>query len=810
MFLHYLKSALIAIKAQGRYSLVNGLGLVVGLSASLILLMIILSETDFDTYHPEYQQLARLEVIFDSLDNTHIVSVAGAMGPKLVQQGLVAASARLLRQDIKLRIGKRSYLEKQFIYADPSTAKLFQFEVIAGDLEYALARPFGLVITESTAQRWFGDEVALNQRVDNPQGEPFQVLAVVADLPDNTHLQWQVLTGISSLESIEGHNRLDSWMRNDFYTYVRLPEYRSLSELEVKITALLSQPLLKIVPGLELHFMLRPISDIHLHSHAMGEMQVNGDATQVNLFITLIGVILFISLFNYINFATATAGRRGKEIGVRQIVGASRGSMISQFMCESLLLVGAAFALALLASCLMLPWVNQMFGQSLQAEMLLQPRWMLWGLGLFIAVVLGAGFYPALVLSSIPTLSALQGAGFKGRSGRRFRLGVLFAQLACGIGLAIWGGHIYSQMALIERTPLGYQRQDKLVISDVDSAQLSQSFSALKQRLQSHSQIQSVAMAEFIPTQEHGNLVGLRHSLQRNVVLDNVLINTVSANFFNTLGIEVLAGQDFIESQQDGKAGGELIDVRPIVVNQTAVKLLQLGSVDNALGQQLEIGWDPDYNSTELGQIIAVVDDYYTASLDTKPRPMVFINGQFEQAKSNLIVSFQPSSYLASLTQMRTLWSRVFNQRMPHYQLLSSRFSELYRQTQLRGEMVNLFNLLAFIVITFGVLGLCSFSAQRRLKEFSLRQLMGASTTDLAWLLGREFLWCVIVAWLFILFPAWWFTEQWLNQFVVRVEPQWWLYLLTPQLLLLVIFGVVLSILLVLQRTDVATVLRSE
>ncbi|AZQ12584.1 ABC transporter permease [Shewanella khirikhana] len=810
MLWHYLMSALLAIKAQGKYTLINILGLTTGLSAALVLLMIILSETGFDEHHPQANRLARVEVIFDSLDNTHIACVAGAMGPTLMQQGLVEDSARLFRQQTKLRIGQRQYLETRFVYADASAAEMLQFNVVAGDLKQALSRPFGLAITQTTARRWFGDRPALNEVVMSDAGEPLQVLAVIADLPRQTHLALDILSGMGTLESIEGRNRLESWMRNDFYTYVRLPEHRQRKELEQSVTQQLSQPLLKIVPGLKLHFELQPISDIHLHGHAINEFKVNGDITQVRVFASLMVVILFVAIFNYVNFATATAGRRAKEIGVRQVVGASRSSLMIQFMVESMLLVALAFVLASAMVLVAIPWVNEAFDQDVQLQMLLQGRWLGWALLLFVAVVIGAGFYPALILSSIPTLSALKGAGFKGKSGHWFRRIVFFMQLSSAICLAIWGGHIYAQMALIEQTPLGYDKQDKLVLTEVDSKLLMASLPALTQRLQGYRHIKAVAAAEFIPTQDHGNLVALRHTLQHNRALDNVLVNTVSTGFFQTLAIEMLAGRDFLEQEQEMTTRTERNEAIPIIINSTTMKILNLGNPKEAIGQQLELGWDPDYNQASLGRIIAVVDDYFTTSLKVEKRPMVFVTGKMTQSKSQLVLSFSRGGYLPALAQLRSLWPSLFSATLPSYQLLRSRFEGLYRQDRLRSTMVNLFNILTLMVITFGVLGLCSFSAQRRLKEFALRQLMGASTANLGWILGREFLVSVLVAWAVMLVPAWWLTDQWLAQFVTRVEIQWCLYLLVPCVLVLIISTVVAAILTVLRHVELSGVLRTE
>ncbi|MCH1921153.1 ABC transporter permease [Shewanella sp. A3A] len=810
MFWHYLHSALLAVKAQGKYTVINILGLAVGLCATLILLLIIVSETGFDTYHPQHQRLARLEIVFDSMDNTQVAAIAGPMGPLLVEKGLVADSTRLTRRTLNLRVGKRQYLEPNVVFADTNLADMLHFDTLAGDIHQALTRPEGLVITQSTAKRWFGAQQPLNQRVMMPTGEPMQVLAVIADLPRNTHLQLDMIAGMASLEAIEGRGGLESWMRNDFYTYVRLADHVQRQQLEQRITALLSQPIQQIVPDFTLHFVLQPISDIHLHGHAMNEFKVNGDARQMSIFASLIAVILFIAIFNYINFATATAGRRAKEIGVRQVVGATRSMMVNQFMCESLLLVFIAFAVALIGMLLLLPWVNAAFDQSLQFSMLWDLRWFIWMFGLFMLVVLGAGFYPALVLSAIPTLAALRGAGFKGKSGHWFRRSVLFCQLACAIGLAILGGHIYAQIRLIEQTPLGYEQQNKLVFSDIDSRELFATLPMFAQQLQRSSNIKQVAAAEFIPSQQHGNVVSLRSATQHQLSVENVLIDTVSSDFFATMGIKLLAGREFLPQEHELSANASSNESIPVIINKTVLVALGYTTAKEAIGQQLTLGWDPSFDTVNLGRIIAVVDNYYTTSLKAPLRPMVFVTGNALQAKSQLVVSFDAGHYLDTLAQLRTLWASRFSSNFPRYQLLSSRVSALYRQDRLGSNMVNLFNLLALLVVTFGVLGLCSFSAQRRLKEFALRQLMGAGVLDLCWILGREFLVLVLVAWSAIILPTWWLTEHWLVQFMVHVGAQWWLYLLAPLLLMGMIALVVVGVVKLLGHVNLARVLRTE
>jgi putative ABC transport system permease protein len=804
MWLHYLSMAFNNLRRQARYSALNLLGLALGLTGCVLMLLYVLDELSFDTHWPQAEQLHRLELRFDQMQNSRLASVAGNMGPELERLGLVAEYGRMMRVDMPLLLEQREYRFSRQFYLEPELLDLLPLQGVAGDLKQALSADGHLVLTQSVARQLFGEEQALGKKLSNAKGDWFVVSAIVADPEPHSHWQYEMLLPMAHVVAEQGQQRLNNWFRNDFYTYVRQAPGMDLHSLEPQVAAALLPPLRKLVPDLQVSFFLQPVMAIHLDSQAIGELEVNGSRSQIWLFLTVAFLVLFIALFNYINFAIVIGARRVREIGIRQLAGADRRQLVQQFLTESVLAVGLAIAAALVLSTVLLPWLNLILQKQLALSLFLSGYYPLLLFVLALGAALAAGLYPALLLSRLDTLDALRGYGFKGSSGLWFRRLMLGLQMLIAMTLFSWGGHIYLQMQQVQQIDLGYQRHDRLVIPGLDSAWLQQNYQVLKQQFEQSGLALKLSASEHVPTYPVTNFVQLRRSNDVTKALENISQIDVLPNYFATLEIRLLAGEDFRQT-----TAAQQVQMQ-VVINELAAQQLGFSSAAEAVGQYVDLGYDPEYRQKVSAVISAVAANYYLHSVQQSVQPLVITSAGFSLQKANLVVQLPPDGLQNWQQQAPVLWQQLTGMQLPEYPLLDERFMQLHLKLYLQGQLIAIFTLLALLIVCFGLLGLSSYNSQLRKKELTVRQLLGASFSELGWLLSRDYIGIAAVAGLLSTVAAVWLIQSWLQQFAEHVGLNPWILFASPLLVCLLTALIIMLVLWSVRSWSVAAVLKSE
>lgn len=804
MWLHYLSMALNNLRRQARYSVLNLSGLALGLTGCVLMLLYVLDELSYDTHWPQVEQLHRLELRFDQMQNSRLASVAGNMGPELERLGLVTESGRMMRVDMPLLFEQREYRFSRQFYLEPQLLDLMPLQLVAGDLKQALAADGHLVLTQSVARQLFGEEQALGKKISNAKGDWFVVSAVVADPDPHSHWQYEVLLPMAHLVANQGQQRLNNWFRNDFYTYVRLAPDADLQSIEPQLAAALLPPLRKLVPDLKVSFFLQPVLAIHLDSQAVGELEVNGSRTQIWLFLTVAFLVLFIALFNYINFAIVIGARRVREIGVRQLAGADRRQLVQQFLTESVLAVSLAIVAALMLSALVLPWLNLILQKQLALSLFLSGYYPLLLFIMALGAALAAGLYPALFLSRLDTLDALRGYGFKGSSGLWFRRLMMGLQMLIAMTLFSWGGHIYLQMQQVQQIDLGYQRQDRLVIPGLDSAWLQQNYQVLKQQFEQSGLVVQLSASEHVPTYPVTNFAQLRLSTDLTKALENISLIDVLPDYFASLDIKLIAGEDF--HQASAAQQGQV----QVVINELAAQQLGFSSAAAAVGHYVDLGYDPEYRQKVSAVIRAVVANYYLHSAQQSLQPLVITSSGFTLQKANLVAQLPAQGIQNWQQQAPALWQQLTGMQLPDYQMLDERFIQLHLKLQLQGQLIAIFTLLALLIVCFGLLGLSSYNSQLRKKELTVRQLLGASFSELGWLLSRDYLSIAVIAGVLSTAMAVWLIQHWLQQFAEHIGLNPWILLASPLLVCLLTALIIMLVLMGIRSWSVAAVLKSE
>lgn len=804
MWLHYLSMALNNLRRQARYSVLNLSGLALGLTGCVLMLLYVLDELSYDTHWPQVEQLHRLELRFDQMQNSRLASVAGNMGPELERLGLVTESGRMMRVDMPLLFEQREYRFSRQFYLEPQLLDLMPLQLVAGDLKQALAADGHLVLTQSVARQLFGEEQALGKKISNAKGDWFVVSAVVADPDPHSHWQYEVLLPMAHLVAKQGQQRLNNWFRNDFYTYVRLAPDVDLQSIEPQLAAALLPPLRKLVPDLKVSFFLQPVLAIHLDSQAVGELEVNGSRTQIWLFLTVAFLVLFIALFNYINFAIVIGARRVREIGVRQLAGADRRQLVQQFLTESVLAVSLAIVAALMLSALVLPWLNLILQKQLALSLFLSGYYPLLLFIMALGAALAAGLYPALFLSRLDTLDALRGYCFKGSSGLWFRRLMMGLQMLIAMTLFSWGGHIYLQMQQVQQIDLGYQRQDRLVIPGLDSAWLQQNYQVLKQQFEQSGLVVQLSASEHVPTYPVTNFAQLRLSTDLTKALENISLIDVLPDYFASLDIKLIAGEDF--HQASAAQQGQV----QVVINELAAQQLGFSSAAAAVGHYVDLGYDPEYRQKVSAVIRAVAANYYLHSAQQSLQPLVITSSGFTLQKANLVAQLPAQGIQNWQQQAPALWQQLTGMQLPDYQMLDERFIQLHLKLQLQGQLIAIFTLLALLIVCFGLLGLSSYNSQLRKKELTVRQLLGASFSELGWLLSRDYLSIAVIAGVLSTAMAVWLIQHWLQQFAEHIGLNPWILLASPLLVCLLTALIIMLVLMGIRSWSVAAVLKSE
>ncbi|MBI2380338.1 MAG: ABC transporter permease [Gammaproteobacteria bacterium] len=781
MYLHYLRMAWRHLLKQRLQTALSLASLVIGLGGSLLILLYVMDESRFDRQFPNIERVYRLHQRFVAMDNTSVVLSSAAVAPTLNTRMTGQAEAvRLMRRKTQLRVGGQELVLDDFAYADPGFLDFFPLASQAGDAPASLREPNRLVLSATLARRLFGAQSALGQEVLVDGRYPARVGAVLAEPRQGSHLQFSALAGTGDWLSRFGSDAQNNWLQNTAWTYLRLAEELSSAQALRTLDALVAAPIRAKMPEVELRLELMPVTDIHLHSQGVGEQRANGDAHQILVFSLVAGVILLVSLFNYVNMATAHAVERGKEVGLRKVLGARDGDLAQQFLLEPLLLTAGALALALLLVALVLPAFNALFDKNLQLGLLLEQAGA--ALALYLATALLAGLYPALLLARLHPLPAIKGLARHGRSGVIFRRVILFLQLCAGLTLVIWGGHTWLQMRHIAQLPTGYARMDRLLVPGLDSALLNQHAALLRQQAEQNLRIGKVAVGELVPTQEHGNFLAARLSEAPGRMLDKLPFTDVRPGYFQALDIPLAAGREFSDAEaaqaKPWSAPAAQQQDMPILINRLAARQLGYAEPDTALGQWLDLAFGPDFREPVRARIVGVAEDYLLTSVHAPPQPLLYTTGKPYAAQAQLVVHHAPGQLAYAVQWLSERWLELSGERLPAYRLLSDAYDSLHRQDRLRSDLLNQFAMLSLLSVSLGLVGVCSFLCQRRIKEIAIRKVLGASRRDLTWLIVREFLGLSLLANLAAWPLAWFATAGWLAGFHQNIGQSLALYLL--------------------------------
>lgn len=797
MLKNYFKIAWRNFFRRKNYSLINIAGLGIGIAACLIILQYVRFEQSYDRYHKKADDIYR--VVNERFQNGKRIQIGTitypTIGPTLtkdypevVNYTRILPWGRLLASH-----GNEIFPVENTLFANENFFDLFSHEVLAGNIESALQNKYSVVLTESQAHRIFdikkeaGFQQVIGQAlILDDHEEAYEVKAVIADVPENSILGFDILVSYSTLIQRRGEGVDNSWTWSDFYHYIELEPGADPKALEAKLDDF-SQRYFKgdEVSGSVEKFFLQPLTDVHLGSAGLEyEIAKTGNRSIVFSLLIVAIMILIIAWMNYINLSTVRAFERAKEVGVRKVLGSSRTQLIRQFFAEALLFNLVGLGIAVILNEMAAPYVGQLLGVELSWQYLLgadQP-WILplVLIGIFMMGVLLSAAYPAFVLSAYKTANVLKGKFQHSKQGTILRRSLVVFQFCLSIAFIAATIITYQQLQYLNNKDLGIDLSQKMIIRGPELTNWDSTFiqrtNSFKKAVLQFPAVQSASTSLRLP----GDRLGRMFDLKRNDSPAKEQFTSsflgVDYQFFDTYGVDVVAGRSFRETDHDFS----FANLNKVVINESTIKLLGYDSPEAALNQSINFWQGKEW------EIVGVVKDFHQESLRAPIESIIF----FPAYDTDTYISFKvdKGNTEALVSSIQTTFQDFFPNNSFDFFFLEDRYKMQYQADYSFGRVLGFFSILAIIVACMGLFGLVSYAAVIRSKEIGIRKILGASLGNLFLLLTKDFSILLLVG-LGIAIPlAYYGIQKWLSGFVYHIEIQWWVFALAGLVVLFIAF----------------------
>ena len=729
------------------YSSLNIFGLTIGITSALFLMIYVADEVTYDRYNEKANQIYRVSSHIKSPDDEFTWIVAQfPFGPQVDQDyPEVQSFVRFVDCPSSLyRYGEKEFYEEKFYYADSTVFDIFSYEFVCGNPREALLEPNKIVITEKTANKYFGTANPIGKTLVSDNNS-FEVTGVIKDIPSNSHFRFEGLASIKNLPKDFG-----SWIGFGIcYTYLLLPEHFDAKAFEVKLREIWPKYMAKIAPDIKgntFEYILEPLTRIHLYSSNQGEPEPTGSIEYIYIFSTVAFFLILIATINYINLATARSGRRSREVGLRKVVGSSRSSIILQFLAESVMLTTIALILSVVLLELLLPSFNELSGKSFDLHIVFSPAFGLCLLGIVIVVGIVGGSYPAFYLSRFNPATVLKGGKNQGATGNRFRKLLVVVQFAVSIAMIVCTLIVYKQITYMKTKDQGYDQ--KRIISINFDERLINEYALFKRTLLENPNVQFVTSTNRHVGEGSGKTIfeletdeGMSPRSADDLAVDH--------DFIEALGIKMLKGRDF----QEDIPGDTLTGV---VINEALAKRMNWS---NPIGKRVVLG---DYIN---GRVIGLMKDYHYTGMYGKVESLVLL---YRPCNDVIYVKLSGNDIQGTLRFVESKWKTLFPDKPFEYSFLTDRFNRQFSADEKRGVIFFLFTILAIFIASLGLFGLVSYMVEKRTKEIGIRKVVGANQGAIVKMISNEFTILVLIS-MATAFPvAYYLMNSWLGNYLYQ------------------------------------------
>lgn len=771
MFKNYFKISFRNLVKQKVFSAINIVGLAIGLSAFLLINQYVAFEKSYDRFFSDSDRLYRLttDQVIDGIIGTRDAMSFAPSGQALVNAVPEFINSTVTYQFIELviRQNDQSLTEKRVIAADSNYLEMFDYQVLAGgDPSLMLKDPKSIVLTESRAKAYFGDENPIGKTLKVLSGfeEGFKVIGVIEDMHENAHYKFDILLSIYSLQD---RMERDGWGGFNYYTYLKLAPGANIEEVKEKM------PKMFELSGEEesettLAFNIQPVEDIHLYSDYTYEPEVHGSAETV-IFLNVISIlIIIIAWVNYINLSTAKAIDRAREVGVRKAIGAHKAQLVFQFLFESLLLNMLAAILAIFFAELVYPGFNELVGKDVIESVWLNKLFLIKVFAFALVGAIVSGLYPAFVLSNFKALTVLKGKFRNSAKGTLLRKGLVIVQFTVSLMLLAGTFIINQQVSYMQSVDKGIDMDYVVGLSrprytDGNREKMMQKYKQFKESLLNHHAIENVGFTNSLPGGDLSDISSTTGEVQvvgkTNILEGTTYMQWCDERYLDAVGIRLIAGRNF-----DAKLAS---DSSAIIVNQAFLKRLGVKDFESMLNEKIQFGESKDGHSYRL---IGIVQDYNRTSLKNKVEPTSTF---FNEYSNRLVVRLNPGSYQDGLKFLESTYQNFFPNTPLSYSFLDERFKVLFQEDQQFGNVIATFSILAIIVASLGLFGLSAFMAINRAKEVGIRKVLGATIPQILMIFYREFVVLIGLSAVVGIPLVYYTMDGWLNNYAYRIDFPW-------------------------------------
>ena len=790
MWKNYLTSALRNLLKRKGFTLLNIFGLSLGMVCCLFILQYVRYERSYDRFNDHAADLYRLRL--DAYQEGKLAwrsaTVYPAFAPTMKREfPEVEDACRLIDAEFVMSNPQTNvkFAEKKGYYADPAFLRMFSLNLVQGDATTALTGPDNILLSESTARRYFGRTDVLGEHLavkDPDLFRTYEVTGVFKDYPANSHLVIDYLVSYKTLAKVIAQAWRDTtdatetaWGWYDFYTYLQLKPGVDLAAFRAKFPAFMDKyPNARYIErklNARNSIDIIPLTDIHLYSNVNQEAEINGNGRAVAILFIVAFFILAIAWINYVNLSTARSIERGREVGVRKVLGATRGQLMRQFMFESWLLNLAAFMISIGAVAALMPAFSVFSGKEISLAFLGTPSFWLAAMAVLALGSILSGLYPSFVLTGFRPVTVLKGLLKHSGGGVLLRKSLIVFQFAASISLIAGTLVVYRQIRFMRDQSLGIDIRQTLVVEGaqtlIDSLYRG-SFEPFRNEVLRLPQVKSVTASSSVPGNEIYWTNGMRLLGPKNQNPAHTLYNLgIDEAFLGAYELKLLAGRPF------GKAFGEDTGHKTVLLNETAAHTFGFDRPEEALQQRLTRG-----NDTLT--VVGVVSDFHHEGLQKAINPMAFLYSP--NARSFYSIKVETADAKGTLAAIQAAWGAHFPNDPFQYFFLDESFNKQYQADIQFGRVFTLFALLAILVACLGLLGLASYQIVQRTKEIGVRKVLGASTAGLVQLLSLDFLKLIVIALALATPLAWYLMEHWLDNFAYRIQIGWWVFALAGAL----------------------------
>ena len=758
MFKNIFKIAVRSILKDKSYSTINVLGLTIGITCSLFLLMYILDELSYDRYHKNADNIYRVVSNIKEPDNAFTWAVAQIPLAEELRNNYpeVENAVRFFSMGRSLYKNEdKQFYETTFFLADSTVFDMFSYEFVKGDPSTALDMPFSIVMTEETAKKYFDEADPIGQSIQNQINEEFKITGVIKNVPDNSHFRFGALISRNTRPQLQG-----GWGGFGVFTYIQLPADYDLSKMNVAFDSIISQrvnPIFESV-GIKVAYELQRITDIHLYSKIQDEAEAGGDISYIYIFGAVAIFMLVIASINYMNLATARSVNRAKEVGIRKVMGSQRLQLMAQFVTESVVMTLVALVISLVLIYALLPIFNNVADKQLPFSYIMQPTIVLGLLGVVLFVGIVGGSYPAFYLSGFNPVGVLKGKLAAKGGSAVFRKVLVVLQFGISIFMLISTLVVYDQLQYIRNKDLGFDKE-QIIRLNLSGRVLQQQAPVLAEKLKQNPQVAGVGFAGSSPGDNIGKLLFKVEDNEGKLVDRGVDLYTANYDFVKTMGMEIVEGRDFSRDVASDTTYA-------VLANEAMVKRM---GWDNPLGKKfVQQGAGP--NGTDLErQVVGVIKDYHQNSLYDAIEPLIILLSQQDRF---VFVRTEQGDVTKSLASIEKTWKEVYPNNPFEYNFLDQDFNSQYEADEKRSTIFTAFSGLTVMIACLGLLGLSAFTTEQRTKEIGIRKVIGASVNSLVALVSKEFFLLVGIGTILALPVAWYITNDWLQNFAYRIELQ--------------------------------------